>query len=58
MGRLTEFFDYINREKEPTENEILNWYSYITVDRELKRIRREYRGRTKKENQGDQQRLF
>ena len=42
MGRLTEFFDFINRPTMPTKLQQEHLYSHIAIDDELKRIRKEY----------------
>ena len=48
MGRVTEFIDYINREREPSEDEKTSLYTHITITEKLKAARKEYLKNTKK----------
>lgn len=46
MGRLTELFDYLNREEHPTAFQAKHLYSYINIpDETLKKIRRDFRNK-------------
>lgn len=47
MGRLTELFTYLNAKDHPTAHQIKHQYHYIIVDKQLKKIRREYQSNTK-----------
>ena len=47
MGRVTEFIDYINREKEPDAMEKESDYNYISFTEKLKKIRKEHRKKIK-----------
>ena len=47
MGRVTQFIDFINRKKMPSEDEQTTDYSHISITEELKRIRKDYRKKTK-----------
>ena len=44
MGRLTELFNYLNREEHPTSGQIKYLYNYITINEHTKKLRRAYRG--------------
>ena len=43
MGRLSQAFWFINREKIPTEREMKFIYSHISKTEELKKIRKDVR---------------
>ena len=43
MGRLTELFDFINRENVPSEHEMKVIYSYINKTKEIMDVRKKYR---------------
>ena len=43
MGRLTELFDYINREDHPTAQEKKHYYNYLDITPDVKKIRWEFR---------------
>jgi len=45
MGRLSELFDFINREDVPSEREMNFTYSHISKSPDLMAIRKEYRKR-------------
>jgi len=49
MGRLSEIIWYLNEDTHPTELQIKHRYRYITIDDELKAIRRKYLSRKRKE---------
>ena len=49
MGRVTEFIEFINREKIPDEEEMESLYSYISKTKKLKKVRKEYRKNLTKE---------
>ena len=49
MGRLTELFAFINKEKAPTEGEMHVRYSHITKNKELMDNRKAYRKALKQE---------
>ena len=51
MGRLTELFDYINKQDHPTARQIEENYHYINVNETLKGIRRAYRRELKNDTQ-------
>tara|TARA_Y100001963_G_scaffold53436_1_gene74896 strand:+ start:89 stop:238 length:150 start_codon:yes stop_codon:yes gene_type:complete len=49
MGRVTQFIDFINRKKMPSEDEQATDYSHISITEELKRIRKRHRKNKEKE---------
>jgi len=50
MGRITEFIDYINREKEPDPMDKLCLYTHISFTEQIKAARQEHRKNIKKGN--------
>ena len=48
MGRVTEFIDFINREKMPSKEEQRFEFNYISITEKLKQVRKKYRRATKK----------
>lgn len=46
--RASEFFKYINLEKHPLPSEIQFYFSHLKIDDELKKVRKEYRKKSKK----------
>ena len=40
MGRLTEFFDYLNTRNNPKEREEL--YTHLTINSKIKKTRKKY----------------
>ena len=50
MGRATEFFDYISREKTPTERETNEIYFSLTITEDIKKARKEYRKELKEKD--------
>lgn len=53
MGRLSEYFDYINKEKEiSAEYDMLN-YTHITVTDELKKLRKKILSEKRAKNSKD-----
>ena len=48
MGRVTEFIDFINREKMPSVEEQQSEFHYISITENLKKIRKKYRRVIKK----------
>jgi len=49
MGRASQIFWFLNAEKIPSEDDILNHYTHLFVNDELKKLRTEYRRNLKKE---------
>ena len=49
MGRITEFIDYINREKEPVAIVKNHDYHYITFTDRIEKIGKTYRKERKKD---------
>jgi len=47
MGRLSQYIDYINRDKYPARYEIQNKYTHISIGKAEKDTRREYRTKAK-----------
>ena len=41
MGRLTEYFDFINSKPIRTEQEDRELYSHLTITKNIKKIRKE-----------------
>jgi len=65
MGRASQIFWFLNAETMPSEDDILNKYTHVFVNRELRKLRLEYRRNLKKElkenqedKKDDQERLF
>ena len=51
MGRLTQMYDYLNREPEDFSKDfVVGNYTKFTVDTISKRVRREYRAELRKSN--------
>ena len=48
MGRATEFIEFINRDKMPSDEEQNYEFNYISITENLKIIRRKYRRAIKK----------
>ena len=48
MGRVTEFIEFINREKIPDKEEMQFMYSHISKTKKLKKVRKKYRKKLKK----------
>ena len=48
MGRVTEFIDYINREKEPDPIDKICLYPHMAFTEKIRAARREYRKNIKR----------
>ena len=53
MGTVNEFIDFINREKMPTKLQQKHLYAHITIDKEMKKLRRVYRANLRKSEKGN-----
>ena len=47
MGRVTQFIDFINRDKMPDEDEQAVIYTHFGISDKLKKIRKDYRKKLK-----------
>ena len=45
--RLSQAIEYLNRKKHPTEDEIDTVFTHITINEDMKKLRRNYRGKIK-----------
>ena len=50
MGRVTEFIDFINREKTLDADEQVHFYNYMSITDRIKKIRKENRRKINKES--------
>lgn len=48
MGRVTQFIDFIGRDKMPTKDEQATDYTHFGISEKLKKIRRDYRRKLNK----------
>jgi hypothetical protein len=53
MGRLSEYYDFINQEEIPNKLQILHRYTAISITPEIKKLRRKYRNELKAERKKD-----
>jgi len=42
MGRLTQYFAYLNAKKHPTSDELKFKYTHLTITEALKKVRRKF----------------
>ena len=50
MGRTKELINYINEHYEPIKEEKKGLYSHISFSEERKKLRKEYRKKTRRQN--------
>jgi len=48
MGRLTQLIEYLNTDKHPNKDDLRSKYTHISINDELKNIRKKYRKLLKK----------
>ena len=51
MSRASQFIEYINRKYEPSADDKSANYTDITIDDKLKKVRKEYQKKLKKEKE-------
>ncbi len=51
--RLSQVIEYLNMENHPTQEEIDTIFTHITIDEDMKKLRRSYRRMLKKRERHD-----